>query len=71
MQGLGFFAENGGESESSATLRSRIYAILGQTYLRERQEAITGKLNDCLTALLEDEYSGGALITKVQEISDL
>jgi hypothetical protein len=71
VQGLGFFAENGGESESSATLRSRIYAILGQTYLRERQEAITGKLNDCLTALLEDEYSSGGLIAKVQEISDL
>ena len=71
VQGLGFFTENGGEIESSATLRSSLYEILGQAYLRERQEAITGKLNDCFTALLKDDYSGGALITKVQEISDL
>ena len=71
VQGLGFFAENGGESENSATLRSSIYEILGQPYLRERQEAITGKLNDCLKALLMDEYSGTTLITKVLEISDL
>ena len=71
VRGLGFFNAGKKESAGGQILRTRISEVLGETYLQEKKEAVTARLERAIAEVDEGGCRGDELLEKISEISDL